>query len=85
VNIHQTVSATGDILNVDVAQLAQDTRTAMLKWFADLQHDPARLAAVTSNLRKLAHYKPKVAELPTTDASGSILTVTYLGMTTSST
>lgn len=85
VNIHQTVDSTGDILTVDVSRFAQDTRDAMLKWFADLQRDPARLAAVTSNLPKLARYKPKVAEMPTPDASGRVLMVEYRGITTSST
>jgi hypothetical protein len=85
-DVHQTVDAAGDILTIDIARLEQDTRAAILKWFSDLQHDPARLAAVKQNLPTLARIKPKVAHLiyPSKEA-GRVLIVEYRGMTTSST
>jgi hypothetical protein len=82
--IHQTVNDSGDILNIDVAGLATDTRHGMQTWFEALQHDLVRMAEVERNLPKLARVKPKVADIPKPQPSGIILTIEQKGFTTSS-
>jgi hypothetical protein len=81
--IHQTVSDSGEILNIDVVQLAQETRKGLENWFAALQHDPSRMAEVERNLPKLAREKPKVANVAV-QTSTRVFVVEHRGITTSS-
>jgi hypothetical protein len=83
--IHQTVTGgPGGILNIDVADLAKDTRQAMEHWFGRLQSHPAKMSAVEKNLPSLARVKPKVASVTQRDAGGKVFTVEQRGITTSS-
>jgi len=82
--IHQTANDADDIFNIDVAELANDTRQAMQTWFDRLQHDALRMAAVERNLPKLVRAKPKVAPVDAMDAKGNVVTIEYRGFTTSS-
>jgi hypothetical protein len=81
--IHQTVNDIGDILNIDVVQLAHETRQGLHNWFRSLQHDPARMAEVERNLPTLARAKPKVANVAIQRSTG-VVVVEHRGITTSS-
>jgi hypothetical protein len=81
--IHQTVNSTGEILNINVANLALDTKQALRTWFARLQQDPTKMSEVERNLSKLARVKPKVAHLQKQGLTGVVI-VEHRGITTSS-
>ena len=84
--VHQTVSGGANtILNIDVAELAKDTKLAMDTWFAKLQTEPHRLSRVIANLPTLVRVKPKVVEVEFRDSSGALGTFLKYGNTTSST
>ena len=70
-SIHQNVSPGGENLTLDVRQLAIETRNAMERWFASLQHDPGRNARVEENLPRLARFQTKVSQVPIETAEGS--------------
>ncbi len=83
--IHQTVSENGEILNIDISELARDTRQALATWFGRLEQNPMEMAEVARNLRQLARVRPKQAQTITRDAAGNVFFVEHRGITTSST
>jgi hypothetical protein len=83
--IHQTVSGgSGGVLNMDVSELAKDTRTAMENWFRRLQSDSKRMTAVERNLPTLVRLQPKASEVAMAHPIRGIIIIEKRGVTTSS-
>jgi hypothetical protein len=92
-DVHLVVTPDGMNIVINIKTLSNETRAAVQYWFAALEKDPARNAAVEKNLPRLARRQTKVSELHivTEDGhrivteDGSALTGTLRYPTTSST
>lgn len=68
VSVHNTASQDGKILNVDVIQMAAETKQALENWFLALQSDPDRLLLVEKSHGRLVRHQPK--RVTVTDSTG---------------